>query len=150
MQSLSKQHINVINWKKCFACTKPELLVMKQMDTIVSALCMLYLGQVEEDLDGEGNDLHAGSAPVAAAYQREDDIGGSAFHQPPTALWRQPSGSFCTESLHIKHILWRKHLTAKRREIGFVLQSQFYHHSSIRIIHNKLTPICLTEIFQSF
>lgn len=26
-----------------------------------------YLGEVEEDLDGVGDDLHAGDAPVAAA-----------------------------------------------------------------------------------
>lgn len=48
---------------------------------------MFYLGEVEEDLDGEGDDLHAGSAPVAAAYQREDDLDGPAFHQPLAALW---------------------------------------------------------------
>lgn len=56
----------------------------------------LYLGEVEEDLDGQADDLHAGSAPVAAAYQREYDTGGAAFHQPLAAFWRQPGGGLCS------------------------------------------------------
>lgn len=52
-----------------------------------------HLGEVEEDLDGEGNDLHAGHAPVAAADERKDDVGGSALHQPLTAHWGQPGGA---------------------------------------------------------
>lgn len=61
----------------------------------------LYLGEVEEDLDGEGDDLHAGSAPVAAAYQHEDDTGGVASHQPLAALWRQPGGGLCIKTVSI-------------------------------------------------
>lgn len=57
---------------------------------------LLYLGEVEEDLDGEGDDVHAGHAPVAAADEREDDVGGAALHQPLAALGGQPGGSLCT------------------------------------------------------
>lgn len=52
-----------------------------------------HLGEVEEDLDGEGDDLHAGNAPVAAADECEDDVGGSALHQPLAAHRRQPGGA---------------------------------------------------------
>lgn len=52
-----------------------------------------HLGEVEEDLDGEGNDLHAGDTPVAAADECKDDVGGPALHQPLTAHWGQPGGS---------------------------------------------------------
>lgn len=51
-----------------------------------------HLGEVEEDLDGEGDDLHARDAPVAAADECEDDNSGSALHQPLTAHWGQPGG----------------------------------------------------------
>ena len=49
-----------------------------------------YLGEVEEDLDGVGDDLHTGNTPVAAPDEGEDDQGGSTLHQHLTALWRQP------------------------------------------------------------
>lgn len=52
-----------------------------------------HLGEVEEDLDGEGNDLHAGDAPVAAADEHKDSDGGAALHQPLTAYWGEPGGS---------------------------------------------------------
>lgn len=58
----------------------------------------LYLGEVEEDLDGEGDDVHAGDAPVAAADEREDDVGGSALYQALTALRGQPGGSLCAHT----------------------------------------------------
>lgn len=47
----------------------------------------LYLGEVEEDLDGEGDHVHAGDAPVAAANQCEEDVCGPAFYQLLAALW---------------------------------------------------------------
>lgn len=59
---------------------------------------LLYLGQVEEDLDGVGDDIHAGDAPVAAADECEDDVGGSALYQALTALWGQPGGGLCTHT----------------------------------------------------
>lgn len=55
----------------------------------------MYLGEVEEDLNGVGDDVHAGDAPVAAADECEDDVSGSALYQPLTALWGQPSGGLC-------------------------------------------------------
>ena len=55
----------------------------------------MYLGEVEEDLDGEGDDLHAREAPVAAADECEDNVGGSALYQPLAALWGQPGGGLC-------------------------------------------------------
>lgn len=51
-----------------------------------------HLGEVEEDLDGGGNDLHAWDAPVAAADECKDDDSGSALHQPLTAHGGQPGG----------------------------------------------------------
>ena len=51
-----------------------------------------YLGEVKEDLDGVGDDLHTGNASVAAPDEGEDDQGGSTLHQHLTALWRQPGG----------------------------------------------------------
>lgn len=54
-----------------------------------------YLRQVEEDLDGEGDDVHAGDAPVAAADKCEDDVGGAALHQALAALWGQSGGGVC-------------------------------------------------------
>lgn len=39
-----------------------------------------YLGEVEKDLDGEGDDVHTGDTSVTTADQREDDVGGSALH----------------------------------------------------------------------
>lgn len=59
-----------------------------------------YLGEVEEYLDGVSDDVHAGDAPVAAADEREDDVGDSALYQPLTALWGQPGGGLCA----CKHI----------------------------------------------
>lgn len=55
----------------------------------------MYLGEVEEDLDGVGDDVHAGDAPVAAADESEDDVGGSALYQPLAALRGQPGGGLC-------------------------------------------------------
>lgn len=55
----------------------------------------LYLGEVEEDLDGVGDDVHAGDAPVAAADQCEDDVCGSALYQPLAALGGQLGGGLC-------------------------------------------------------
>lgn len=63
----------------------------------------MYLGQVEEDLDGVGDDVHAGDAPVAAADEREDDVGGSALDQPLAALRGQPGGSLCTHTHNKQH-----------------------------------------------
>lgn len=63
--------------------------------------CALHLGEVKENLDGEGDDVHAGDASVAAADEREDDIGGSALHQPLTALWGEPSGCLCMQNTNI-------------------------------------------------
>lgn len=51
-----------------------------------------HLGEVEENLDGEGNDLHAGDTPVASADERKDGVGGSALHQLLTAHGGQPGG----------------------------------------------------------
>lgn len=65
--------------------------------------CALHLGEVKEDLDGEGDDVHAGDAPVAAADEREDDVGGSALHQPLAALWGEPSGRLCTQNTKRTH-----------------------------------------------
>lgn len=47
-------------------------------------------------MDGEGDDVHAGDASVAAADECEDDISGAALHQPLAALWREFGGGVCT------------------------------------------------------
>lgn len=66
---------------------------------------MWYLGKVEEDLDGEGDDVHAGDASVAAADECEDDISGSALYQPLTALRRQPGSCVCMYKHRERRIL---------------------------------------------
>lgn len=69
----------------------------------------LHLGEVEEDLDGEGDDVHAGDAPVAAADECEDDVGGSALDQPLTALWGKPGGGLCACTHTHTHICNKTH-----------------------------------------
>ena len=80
-----------------------------------------YLGEVEEDLDGVGDDIHAGDAPVAAADECEDDFGGSALYQPLTALRGQPGGGLCS----CRHIIAHTYTNTKRGSfvrIGDTLQ----------------------------
>ena len=56
---------------------------------------LLYLGEVEEDLDGEGDDIHAGDAAIAAANEGKDDLCCAALDQTLTALRGQASGRLC-------------------------------------------------------
>lgn len=63
----------------------------------------MYLGEVEEDLDGVGDDVHAGDAPVAAADECKDGVCGSALHQPLTALWGQSGCRLCAHTQGTKH-----------------------------------------------
>lgn len=53
-----------------------------------------YLREIEEDLDGVGDDIHAGHTPVAGADEGEYDAGGAALHQVFTAHRGQPGGRF--------------------------------------------------------
>lgn len=64
----------------------------------------LHLGQVEKNLDGEGDNVHAGDAPVATTDEREDDVGGAALDQTLAALWGQPGGNLCEgDETHSQH-----------------------------------------------
>lgn len=84
-----------------FTCTSlrfDDITVQRKWTELQNRERRLYLGEVEEYLDGEGDDVHTGDAPVAAADECEDDIGGSALNQPLAALWGQSGGGLCAST----------------------------------------------------
>jgi len=63
-----------------------------------------YLGEVEEDLDGGADDIHAGETAVAAADEGEEDQRGATQHQTLAAFRGQASSRLCTNA----HIMMKR------------------------------------------